>query len=85
MFLAGVGEVDFTGALSHRVTDVLTVTYFLTIATQNVPQKMEVCNNCGKKGHYARCCRSDNSTRGSGRGSNRGSGHGSGRSRGRGN
>ena len=78
----GVGEVDFTRALSQRVTeDVQTVTYFLTIATQ----KDEVCNNCGKKGHYARCCRSDGSTRGSGRGSNRGSGRGSGRSRGRGN
>ena len=50
------------------------------------PAKDEVCNNCGKKGHYARCCRSsDSSTRGSGRGSNRGSGRGSGRSRGRGN
>ena len=23
------------------------------------PAKDEVCNNCGKKGHYARCCRSD--------------------------
>ena len=49
------------------------------------PAKDEVCNNCGKKGHYARCCRSDSSTRGSGRGSNRGSGRGSDRSRGRGN
>ena len=49
------------------------------------PAKDEVCNNCGKTGHYARCCRSDSSTRGSGCGSNRGSGRGSGRSRGRGN
>ena len=49
------------------------------------PAKVEVCNNCGKKGHYARCCRSDSSTRGSGRGSNRGLGRGSGRSRGKGN
>ena len=49
------------------------------------PAKDEVCNNCGKKGHYARCCTSDNSTRGSGRGSNIGSGRGSGRSRGSGN
>ena len=44
------------------------------------PAKDEVCNNCGKKGHYACCCRSDSSTRGSGHGSNRGSGRGSGRS-----
>ena len=49
------------------------------------PAKDEACNNCGKKGHYARCCWSDSSTRGSGLGSNRGSGRGSGRSRGRGN
>ena len=42
MFLAGVGEVDFTRALSQRVTkDVPTVTFFLTIATQNVLQKMK--------------------------------------------
>ena len=26
------------------------------------PAKDEVCNNCGKKGHYARCCMSDSST-----------------------
>ena len=36
--------------------------------------KDEVCNNCGKKGHYARCCRSDSSSRNSTRGSGRGSG-----------
>ena len=42
LVLAGVGKVDFTRALSQRVTgDVQTVTYFLTIATQNVPQKMK--------------------------------------------
>ena len=42
MFLAGVGEVDFTRALSQRVTkDVQTVTYFLTNATQKVLQKMK--------------------------------------------
>ena len=42
MFLAGVGEVDFTRALSQRVTkDVRTVTYSLTIATRNVLQKMK--------------------------------------------
>ena len=42
MFLAGVGDVDFTRALSQRITkDVPTVTFFLTIATQNVLQKMK--------------------------------------------
>ena len=42
MFLAGVGEVDFTRALSQRVTkDVRTVTYSLTIAPRNVLQKMK--------------------------------------------
>ena len=45
------------------------------------PAKDEVCNNCGEKGHYAPCCRSDSSSRNS----TRGSGRGSGRSRGRGN
>ena len=48
--------------------------------------KDEDCNNCGKKGHYARCCRSDslsrNSTRGSGRGSGRSRGRGDYRGRG---
>ena len=45
------------------------------------PAKDEICNNCGKKGHYVRFCRADSSSRNS----TRGSGRGSGRSRGRGN
>ena len=43
------------------------------------PAKDQICNNCGRKGHYARCCRSESPSRNSGRGSGRGSG----RSRGR--
>ena len=42
MFPVRVGEVDLTRALSQRVTkDAQTVTFFLTIATQNVLQKMK--------------------------------------------
>ena len=41
MFLAGVGEVDFTRALSQRVVDVQIVTYSLIIATRNVWRKMK--------------------------------------------
>ena len=42
MFLAGVGEVDFTRALRQRVIeDVQIVTYSLTIATRNVLRKMK--------------------------------------------
>ena len=42
MFLAGVGQVDFTRALSKRVIeDVQIVIYSLTIATRNVLQKMK--------------------------------------------
>ena len=40
MFLAGVGKVNLTRALSQKVTSVVpTVTYFLTIVTQNVLPK----------------------------------------------
>ena len=81
MYLAGVGEVDLTRALSQKVTTaVLTVTYFLTSVTQNVLPKTKF----GTIGLYARCCRSESSDSPS-RNSNRGSGRGSGRSRGRGN
>ena len=42
MFPARVGEVDFTRALSQRVTSIIpTVSYFLTIVTQNVLPKMK--------------------------------------------
>ena len=42
MFLAGVGEVDFTKALSQRVLeDVQIVTYSLIITTRNVLRKMK--------------------------------------------
>ena len=42
VFLAGVGEVDFTRALSQRVLeDVQIVTYSLIIATRNVLRKMK--------------------------------------------
>ena len=42
MFLAGVGGVDFTRALSQRVlVDVQIVTYSLIIATRNVRRKMK--------------------------------------------
>ena len=41
MFLAGVGEIDFTRVISQKTTkDVQTVTYSLTSATQNVLQKI---------------------------------------------
>ena len=41
MFLAGVGGVDFTRALSQRVVNVQIVTYSLIIATRNVRRKMK--------------------------------------------
>ena len=81
MFLAGVGEVDFTRALSKESNKRCTnCNLLLDYRHTECPAKDEVCNNCGKKGYYARC-RSDSSSRNS----TRGSGRGSGRSRGRGN
>ena len=62
MFLAGVGKVDLTRVLSQKETSgVPTVTLLLDYGHTECPAKDQICNNCGKKGQYAHCCRSGSS------------------------